>query len=435
MRFIIHLDLNSFFATVEQQANPFLRGRPIGVAGRPGGRSVVAAASIEAKRLGVKTAMGTQEAQSVCPEITLVAGDNEQYHAVAKRVVDIIIRYTPQVEIFSLDECFADVTQQANDWQAAADLICNIKADIRREIGDYMSCSVGLAPNKFLAKLASDTFKPDGLQVVLPNDWRRRWPVERAELVRVLSTGSRRSRLKIVTVDELTLGVELDEFCGIGSRIKRHLARLSIKTVADLRVASLPLLQRVFGVVGQQLQQYAYGYDERPVVVHYDQPAEQSFSHSITLPAQYYTPEAAQRFLYHQCERVGRRLRARGFAARQIVAFVRFGDLTGWGGHRTLKEPIRDGRAIYNEAADIIHNLKTFKPIRLVGVAVRLLIPLNQLTWPLLPEERRADSILDALDAVNNVYGEGTVLRASAMAVKDAQTSPAHAFGFHFHET
>jgi len=429
--------MNSFFATVEQQANPFLRGRPIGVGGRPGSRSVIAACSIEAKAAGVKTAMATTEAAAICPNLLLVSGNNEKYHDVARRVVEIVIRQTPQVEVFSLDECFADVTSRVagceNELQAAANIACQIKADIRREIGDYITCSIGLAPNKFLAKLAGDTFKPDGLQIVVPNSFAQ--TVRRGMfLVAVPQYGENRSRLKIKTIDGLVLKVELDEFCGIGQRIKKHLKQLGINTVAELRAADRTMIKKIFGVVGERLQDYAWGRDDREVVVHYAQPKEKSFSHSITMPAQFYTLKDAKRFLYHQCERVGRRMRAKGFAARQIGVFFRFSDLTGRGGHITLKNYVRDGQEIYFYAEQIVDSFKFFKPVRMVGVAVSLLGADNQLTRPLLLLERRSDLLLDALDLINDKFGEGVALRASAMAIRDKQTPPAHAFGFKFNE-
>jgi len=437
MRFILHIDMNSFFATVEQQANPFLRGRPIGVGGRPGKRSVIATCSIEAKALGVKTAMGTQEALAICPDLLLVTGDNEKYHDVSRRVIAIIIQQTPQVEVFSLDECFADITCQVaratDPWQRAVDIACQIKADIRRQIGDYISCSIGLAPNKFLAKLAGDTFKPDGLQVVVPNDYTSKLEQGQFKLI-VPSVGASRSRLLVKTVDELVLKVDLEDFCGIGRRIRRHLARLGINSVAALRQADKKMISNIFGVVGERLQNYAWGEDSREVAVHYEQPLEKSFSHSITMPAQYYTAQDAKRFLYHQCERVGRKMRARGFATRQISAWWRFADLTFSGGHITLKKYVRDGREIYTQAEQIFDQNKSFKPIRLVGVAVSLLVNDAQLSRPLLLEERRCEQLLDALDLINNRFGEGVALRASAMMVKKAQAPAAHAYGFKFFE-
>lgn len=430
MRWIMHLDMNSFFATVEQQANPFLRGRAIGVSGRPGSRSIVAAASIEAKRGGVKTAMGTAEALAANPQLRLVVGSNLRYRSVSRQVVAIVLRYTPDVEVFSIDECFLDLTSVVQDglrhgqngWQVASDIACSIKAAIRTEIGEYISCSVGIASNKFLAKLASDLFKPDGLHLVADD-------IRLAHQVRVAATGPRRTRLLVNQTDALLLATPPGEFCGLGPRLARHLARIGIVTTADLRSTDVKLLRRILGVVGQQLYDYAWGRDDRPLQQITEPPLPQSFSHALTLPVTDYTPALARSYLSGLAEKVASRMRRSGMAARQISCFVRFGMYSGWGGHRTVRQAVRDGPTIFALADEIFNRCRSFQPIRMVGIGLRLVQPVSELTLPLLPEEQRIQRIVEALDLINNRFGDGVAVQARTLLSKGRQSEATHAFG------
>lgn len=433
--------MNSFFATCEQQLDPRLRDKPIAVGGRPGTRSIIAAASIEAKRLGVKTPMSTAEAMSICPSLILVPGQHHRYREISEQITKQIIKKTPDVEVFSVDECFADITAAVgyragrlasfeDKLQAAADIICEIKRDIRLNVGDYLSCSVGLASNKFLAKLASDKFKPDGLHVIVPCDWH----CEDGWQLAFRVSGELRTRLKAQTVDELILSSELDDFCGLGPRLKIHLNRLGVKTTAELRRANPVLLRQILGVVGEQLWHYAWGRDDRSVAVHYEQEPEKSLSHAITLPATMWRPDEASRFLHHLTAKLGRRMRKQGLAARRVVTFVRFTDFTGRGIHQTRSFHIQDDQTLYAVAKDNFAQLKTFKPIRLIGVGVSLLARADQLTLPLLPEDQRLDRLSCAQDTVNDRFGERVITRASIMTVQHKQIEATHAFGWRFKE-
>lgn len=427
----MHLDMNSFFATVEQQVNPFLRGKAIGVAGRPGSRSIVAAASIEAKRGGVKTAMSTGEALALNPDLRLVVGNNQRYRAVSRQVIAIALRYTPDVEVFSVDECFLDISfvmrealqRGRNPWQAAANVATAIKAAIRTEVGDYLTCSIGIATNKFLAKLASDLFKPDGLHIVTDN-------LAAASEVRVPQSGSYRTRLLISQTDALLLQTSPVEFCGLGPRLQRHLARLGIVTTADLRAADPAFLRHIFGVVGQQLYDYAWGCDSRPLRRMTDLPLPKSFSHAITLPVSDYTPMAARSYLSGLAEKVAFRMRQSNMAARQISCFVRFEIHSGWGGHTTLRHPVQDGGTIFATAEAIFNQYRSFRPIRMIGIGLRLVQSTSELTPSLLPDEQRVLRITTALDCINSRFGEGMAVQAHTLLSRGRQSEATHAFGF-----
>ena len=166
-RTLMHVDQNAFFASVEQQANPALRGKPIAVVGG-GGRTVITTSSYEARARGVKTGMAIWEAKRCCPELIVVVGDNRKYQHTSSRIVEIFCDYTPEVEVFSIDEAWLDVTHSLSLFGSPERIAYLIKARIKHQFG--ITCSIGIAPNKLLAKLASDMQKPDGLTVIRPED-------------------------------------------------------------------------------------------------------------------------------------------------------------------------------------------------------------------------------------------------------------------------
>lgn len=423
-RFIAHVDMNSFFASVEQQVNPWLRGRAVGVGGRPGSRSIVAAASREAKRAGVVTAMSTAEALATCPDLILVTGDNRRYHAVAREINAAILSVTPDVEVFSVDESFADLTPVAATWTEAAEAALAIKRAIRERVGEYLACSIGLAENRFLAKLGSDTLKPNGLHVITPTG---------QEHLAMPLTGASRANLQIEAVDDLLARVELINFCGLGPRLNRHLARLGIRTPFDLRRADVSLLKRLFGMVGRRLWEWSWGVDDRPLVRHFQPPLPQSISRSITLPPSLDRPADGRAYLFDLAEQIGRELRRQNLAARRLFVWVGFTDRRGWGGHRLLSRPIEAGDEIYRQAVSIWRGAG-FKPIRQVGVAVNLLVSAAAQTVSWLPEDQQRLAICQAQDAVSARFGARAIHRAAWLTVKGRQTEAAHAFGFRYQE-
>ena len=215
---LVHIDMNSYFASVEQQANPHLRGRPLGVCAYLHKNGCVIAASIEAKKLGVKVGMSMGEARAKCPEMAFVQNDPPKYRAVTSRVFSILHELTDKVEHYSIDEAFLDLTGWYRDEAEAAWALARAKLRIRREVGEWLGCSVGIAPNKFLAKLASDLEKPNGLVVLNERN-----------------------------LDETLAGLELEDAWGIGKRIRRRLNRLGIFTLLDLKRHPVGNLMRAFG--------------------------------------------------------------------------------------------------------------------------------------------------------------------------------------------
>jgi len=234
MRKVLHVDMDAFYASVEQRDNPDLRGKPVIVAWK-GNRSVVCAASYEARAFGVRSAMPAKLAERLCPDAIFIAPDFTRYRAVAGDVREIFKRHTDLIEPLSLDEAYLDVTTNKTGLPTATLVARTIRGQIRQELN--LTASAGVAPNKFLAKLASDWKKPDGLFVIQPEE-----------------------------MDAFLLPMPVGRLPGVGKVNEEKLVKLGIKTVGDLRSLELARLEREFGRYGVRLYELARGIDENPVV-------------------------------------------------------------------------------------------------------------------------------------------------------------------------
>ena len=253
-RKIIHVDMDAFYASVEQRDDPQLRGKPVVVAWR-GNRSVVCAASYEARRFGVRSAMPAVRAERLCPEAVFIPPDFTRYRAVSRLIREIFKRHTDMVEPLSLDEAYLDVTENKTGLPTATRVARTIRAQIREE--SNLTASAGVAPNKFLAKIASDWRKPDGLFVIQPEE-----------------------------VDKFLPPLQVGRIPGVGKVTEARLEKLGIRTVGDLRNFELPTLEGHFGRHGLRLYELARGIDESPVVP--DRPtqsvsAEDTFERDVPL--------------------------------------------------------------------------------------------------------------------------------------------------------
>lgn len=233
-RQILHIDQNAFFASVEQQANPALRGKAIAVVGGEG-RTVITTSSYEARAKGVKTGMAIWEAKRACPELIIVVGDNKKYQHTCTKINEIFRDYTPEVEPFSIDESWLDVTHSLSIFGSAVTIAYQIKARILHSFG--LRCSIGIAPNKLLAKLASDQMKPDGLTIIEPDG-----------------------------VSRILERMPVGELCGVGKKTAKALNMLSIYTCGELGRCEVDRLTRKFGIVGKRLKEMGQGIDNSPVV-------------------------------------------------------------------------------------------------------------------------------------------------------------------------
>jgi len=378
---VLHIDMNAFFASVEQRMNPHLRGLPVLVCGNPRGRTTVAAASYEARPYGVRSGMPLGEALSLCPDAVLVEGSPIKYVETARTVFDILRGYSPLMEVYSIDEAFVDLSAGYRAWPRPEAAAVHMKNRIREELG--LTCSVGIGPNKMLAKLASGMQKPDGLV-----------------------------RITAADVPALFETLSVTELCGIGQKTARYLERLGIFTCADLGRADEGELARRFGVVGRALSLMGKGCYDDPVLPYSHEVPVKSMGHCHTLQSDTRSPAVIRSHIFRLSEQVGRRLRRDDYRGRTVSLILRSADFTTLSRQRTIDSHTDDGYVIAWEAMRIlgrIYDGRTY--VRMIGVSLSgLLRGREQLA--LLEEDRRRGRLTRAIDAVNDKYGEFTIKRA-----------------------
>lgn len=378
---IIHVDMDAFYASVEQRDDPSLVGKPVVVGGQ-GPRSVVAASSYEARRYGVKSAMSMIEARRRCRELVVVTPDFTRYTAESKEIRRIFDSFTPTVETLSLDEAFLDVRGAVRLFGEPVEIAEKIRQRIRKERN--LPSSAGVAANKSLAKLASVAAKPEGVVHV---------PADQAQTF----------------LDPLPVRA----LWGIGEQTAAALGRYGVTTVKELRELPDAVLERAFGPASaQHLWHAARGIDERPVVVH--EPPKQ-VSAENTYDRDIDAVEDIHRELLRLCDRVAGRMRKQGAAARTVVLKVRFNDFRTITRSKTLDAPTDAGAHLYSTARDLYNALKLARPrIRLLGIAG------SNLTWEGIPEqltlEARPDqwrAVDQAMDKVRLKFGQDLMGPAS----------------------
>ncbi len=400
MRTIMHLDMDSYFASVEQQATPALRKRPIGVTGKPHKCSVVVAASREAKPHGVKSGMRVAEAQRLCPNLTLVPGNAERYIAVTKRFLSILKRYTAMLEVFSIDEVFMEVSQEAGEYGGPIAMARVIQDEFAEELGSCITCTIGIAPNKALAKLIVRNHKPTGIGVVQQED--------------------------IPTLLEKTPVIDV---CGIGKQTERKLAKLGIRTLADLGRAPTYFLRATFGKYGLYLQELGNGRDSTPVIPYTTMSPVKSVGHSKTLPPQLRAFDLAIHVVHRLCDKVSRRMRKLGYVGRTVHFSFRCGVVSPHRGKQaTLTTPTNDGEVIYN-ACMKIHRMMDINPLYVsqVAVSVSNLTEYSDLPEYLLEEDRKKERLNRVSDDIRDQFGEKAISTADALFIKGV---PEHVGGF-----
>lgn len=424
MKIILHIDFNSYFATVEQQANPRLRGKPVGVTGGDRmKRTVLGAASVEAKKFGVKTGMQIWEAQKLCPQIILVPGDSDKYLETTKRFLNILKDYSLLLEVFSIDEAFLEVagnrlqgtvkkncnlkpvTCTLKTWTNLAEMAQDIKKRIKQEIGSYITCSIGISYNKLMAKLAGSLQKPDGL-VIIP---------DQETAVKVLDK------------------IELDDICGIGSRIKKRLNNLGIFNFYQLRQVPLESLLASFKSYGQILYNMARGIDNSPVAPFYEKGEVKSIGHRHTTDHDTNDLVEIKQILLKLTELIARKLRSKDLAGKTIHCWYRLayrpglilGEsiFTGEGMQITIPYT-NDGLDIFQATWRIFQNIWNQEKIRMIGASVSNLKPQNPQNLSLLPETNKQETMLKAIDAVNNKYGEFTLQRGILLTSPKIRRKP-----------
>lgn len=382
-RWILHVDMDAFYASVEQRDRPELRGRPVLVGGSSA-RGVVAAASYEARRYGIRSAMPTREALRRCPEAVCVKGRMEHYQAVSRQIFGIFRRYTPVVEGLSLDEAFLDVTGSLTLFGSPTAIARGVKEDIRSETG--LCASVGIAPNKLVAKIASDLDKPDGLVLVTADTLR-------------------------ATLDPLPV----ETLPGIGRRTLARLHGLGVRSIADLRTASAESLRPVFGRYTARVRERSAGVDERPVVVHRPEKsvsAEQTFDEDLT------TFDEQERRLLRLAERTGARLRAKRLVAGTVQVKIRAADFSTHTRQTRLHPPGNATRALFDTARELLAAWRDEYPgrsIRLLGVGAAELTAAEQLDLFDSASDGGGSGLDQTVDRIRERFGTTALSRARSL--------------------
>ena len=337
MRHILHADLDAFYTSVEQLDNPRLRGKPVVVGGSPESRGVVAAASYEARRFGVRSAMPMRTALQRCPQAVRVPPRFDRYHELSGRVMAIFREITPLVEPLSLDEAYLDVTGSVGPDLPPGEIGAELKRRVRAEVG--LAISVGVATSKSVAKIASDMDKPDGLTVVSP--------------------GAEREFLAPLPVGRLS---------GVGPKTEERLAGQGIKTIDDLASRTGESLSQSFGRIGPHLRSMALGEDDQPVQVHRE---SKSMSAETTLAQDTGEPDALLGLVDRLSHRVADQLSRSEMRGRTVRVKLRLADFTTFTRQATLPEPVESPQAITTAARELLRKeLKPGRLFRLVGVGV-----------------------------------------------------------------
>jgi DNA polymerase-4 len=382
-RSILHVDMDALFASVEVLDNPSLAGKPV-LVGHDGTRGVVAAASYEARRFGCHSAQPMAVAKRLCPQAIIVAGHHGRYREISEQLFAIFERFTPVVQPLSIDEAFLDVTGSLRALGPDDQIAREIKRAIRRETG--LTASVGVAPNKFLAKLASDLEKPDGLTIIRPDD-----------------------------VDRVLVPLPIGKIWGIGPKTAKRLADLNIKTIGDLRKMSLEWLAERFGVDAEHYRNLAHGIDDRPVTP--DRQAK-SIGQEETFGIDVADREQLRQTLFAQAEQVARRLRKAGLRARSVWVKIRYGDFKTITRQCTLDEPSDVTTTLYEAARGLFDAwaAEGFSPVRLIGMAGKNLVEgsgqLSLFPDPRVERQRAVDGVVDQ---INQKMGKSSIRRGGGI--------------------
>ena len=375
-RIILHIDMDAFFIAVEQRDDPSLRGKPAAVCGSLS-RSVVTSATYEARPYGIRAGMPVQEAQKRCPNLILVEGDHSKYTETASRIFSTLKEYTPLVEVASIDEAYLDITKSQLLFMSPLHTAQSIKERIRKQ--EQLTCSIGVAPNKLLAKLGSRLRKRDGLVVI-----------QKEEVSQVLKD------------------LPVSSLFGIGPKLEESLKAMGIFTCGQLGGFPVPLLEKRFGVIGKRLQEMGLGLDDSSVIPFDEEEDPKSISHSVTLEEDTSELNVLRKVLLQLSERVSRRMRKDSFYGRRVTLTVRYSDFYTFTKQKTLSQWINSGPEIFQHSFDIFESILHPRPIRLLGVGVSQL----KKEWcqlPLFVKREKVDNLLRAMDQVNGRFGDWTL--------------------------
>ena len=382
IRAILHVDMDAYFASIEQRDNPELRGKPVIVGAGPHERGVVCAASYAARKFGVHSAMPSRTAFKLCPNGIFIRPDMRKYSLVSKQIMAILESFTPLVQPLSIDEAFLDVTGSTKIFGDALTIAKRIKAEILAQTG--LIASVGVAPNKFLAKLASDLDKPDGLTVITAAD-------------------------KVKTLAPLPVA----KLWGVGKTTEKRLHEVGLRTIGDIQRLPIEDLRQRFGNMADHLHALAFGEDEREVETN-DEAKSIGSEHTFDVD----TTDIAQikKCLLAQCDDVGTQLRRAQIAARTVQLKLRYVDFTTVTRRRTLAQPTQDEMRLYEVAGQLLATERIAgKLIRLIGISGSNLVPPEGQRDLFDRTSEKRTRLARAVDELRGKLGTGAIKRGTSL--------------------
>lgn len=374
--------MDAFYASVEQLDDPSLKGKPVIVGGSV--RGVVSAASYEARTFGVRSAMPVGQARKLCPQGVFVPVRMHRYAEMSREVMRVLHDYSPVVEQASVDEAYLDATGLERVFGPVDAMAAQLKARVR-EVTGGLTCSVGLAPVKFLAKIASDVNKPDGCFILHPHE-----------------------------VEAFLRALPVGRIPGVGKRMLEALKPFGVRHVADVLRFSRPFWKQRFGKGGAALHERAQGIDTRelePWTPPKSESAENTFGEDTR------DPVVLKQWLMRQAERVGASLRKQGLAGRTVTLKVKYADFRQLTRSHTLREPVNATQTIFEEACALLDALHLEDKVRLIGLGVsqfgaveqQLMLPLGNVEGP--RDDAKRKQLDKALDALRDRHGKGAVVR------------------------
>lgn len=379
---IMHVDFNSCFASVEQQANPFLRGKPVVVAAYVSDGGCIVAPSIEAKRLGIKTGMRVKDGQGLCRDLIVLPADPNKYRAIHLGLKKIMGSYTNKLYAKSIDEFVMDLEGSPTYQLGMRNIGEEIKARIKVELGDFLTVSIGIGPNRFLAKTAASLHKPDGLVEINKDNYR----------------------------DKLS-GLKLVDICGIKSNTAVRLNSLGIYTMIDFLEADAQILKAAFqSVLGYYWYWRLRGYEIDDVIF-----VRKSYGNSYALPKPFASVEELSPILQKLVEKTGFRMRKGGFGAQGVHVSILYRDWSFWHCGARQPEPIYDSRDIYKAARHILTTSPYRKPVHTLAVSCFDLVKNLNVQLSLLDDLQKKQKLVLAVDEVNERWGRFVITPAKML--------------------
>lgn len=386
-RVILHVDMDAFFASVEEKLLPVLADKPLVIGGAKSARGVATTANYAARKFGVHSAMPLARAARLCPDAHFITASFGAYEYYSRNLFEIFNRYTPLVEPTSVDEAFIEVTGMQRHFASPVDLARQLKDDVKNTLN--LTCSVGIAPNKLLAKMASSQNKPDGLFSVDPD-----------------------------LVEEWLAPQPVGNLWGVGAQTEKALAKLGIESIGDLQALGADALRRRFGKWGRVMHNMARGVDGTPVLARHERPREKSIGHEHTFDSDTDDPLLWNATLLALADRVGRRLRQAGLKGRTITLKYRTDDFQTRTHADSFSNATDSEQVIFGTACRLLEDLRPGgRKVRLLGISISKLTRADQPVQASLFDDAagaRQGSVTKVVDQIRDRYGFDAVRRLAA---------------------